>query len=1351
MGLLAGNANYETTRVSGLKLSKALLGTPLRVIFGQHRSAWDVIWYGDFSSKKVNQGGSGGKGGAQYTYTASIIGAICQGPTNGLRTVWDNSGKFIVSTVTENYTVPSSTPYKVQVLNAYADIAKTNLVFVADNGVSNIQSITPTPKPIYNPSTAYYIIGFAISSNIVTFFYGSTIAGHPIPPPPSIGAQLNITGMRAGTYLNGQTLTVASSSSGSFTCNFTHATNVTRTRDFGLATPIVTPSPTPTPVPMTQVTGSPTQGQYSYDPTTGTYTFNAADAGASIQIGYSFNRYTEIAEELQEVPTSSPFQVTVDNQPYFQHDEGVFYYPSGTGLIAVSGTPTVAGTYNPNGGNYRFAAADAGKGITINYSWKNPNTEANAPNSLNLTFINGAKGQAPWSYMTSKHQNQALGYTEVAYAASSGLFLGFTPQAPSYNFEVAGVAQFGGGIVDANPADCILYALTDQGAGIGFPSQYIDASLQGLARAWWTANSFFISEVIEGQSSVSEVCGKWLEAGQVGAYYSEGLLKFVPYGDQIAVGNGATYYPPTQPVAAFTDSDFVAEKDKAPLKIERVPWMDAYNKVRARWTVRSNDYNSDVLEESDEGRIQQFGLREEGPQSWEFITTLAAAQFATSMRVQRYSAIKNTYTFRVSDRWAAILEPMDLVSITDSRLGIANVPVRITEIEDDPEHGLSIKAEDFPYGVAQPAAYDKQVNAPSADIVYGHAAPGDTIPTIIEIPSALSKGQGNTLHVLASGGNANWGGCTVWISFNGTDYTPYSKISGASRTGVLTAALAATADPDTTDTLSVQMDAPDANLVGVTQADADAFITLSALYNPTATPPTLELCSYENVTLTGPETYNFTYLRRGLYGTSVRAHSIGEKFARLDNTVLSYQYPVNLVGQTIFFKFTSFNIFNQNEEQLSNVTAYAFTLQGSGPATLVSLVGAWNSIQTYYPSQQVTNNGNTYTCRLQNTNQAPPNATYWQLVGPATLDNVSDGTTYGRPLFVRLNAGKPWIDFSETIHANKNLDNVADGSGRFGVINGGGLKAVSSVDGANKALIDFSQGGHTNKSLNNIPDGSQNFSATASTLTYRPTTNPLTGHDAGATATINVAAFTLRTSSKGDVSDNSGSITALSYKTLYYVYYDDPNLAGGSVTYQVTTTKETAIQGGGRVFIGSIITPAATAPDTTGNNDGGVGAQAGQTSVFLFGAVTGAGVSGQASAVGGALAIDGDLTTHGTLQITGAGSVASGASFTLSGMTPTSAPWSSLTLYVRSAVPSDTINPGTGAASVGYSLDGGSTYTTIYQVGTATTRALTTDSIALPLNMNLANLRVQASVFRNNGFPQVVELDLYEAWVVGLQ
>jgi hypothetical protein len=283
---------------------------------------------------------------------------------------------------------------------------------------------------------------------------------------------------------------------------------------------------------------------------------------------------------------------------------------------------------------------------------------------------------------------------------------------------------------------------------------------------------------------------------------------------------------------------------------------------------------------------------------------------------------------------------------------------------------------------------------------------------------------------------------------------------------------------------------------------------------------------------------------------------------------------------------------------------------------------------------------------------------------------------------------------------------------------------------------------------NQVVDGPSNFSATASTLTYRPLSNPLTSTDAGGSAKISVAAFVMRTSSKGDISINSGSVTGLSYDTLYYVYYDDSTLAGGSPTYHATTTKTDAINGSGRFFVGSIMTAVSTGPQTLGNSDGGVGAQSGQTAVFSFSTNTNV---NSGTAVSGSItnaSYDGNPTTKSNINITNVNSSAASITSVVSGAPAGLSPWSSVTLYVRSAVPSNTVNPGASPASITYSYAGGSG--TVMSVGPATTRGVTTDSVSLPANINLGTLQVTCSVTRNSGAAQVVELDVYEIYVVAL-
>ncbi len=87
------------------------------------------------------------------------------------------------------------------------------------------------PQPLgWNATTLgaaqqYSITGFQITSNVVTFYAPNSLIA---------GAQVNISGLSVGTYLNGLTLTVISASINSFTASFTHA-NVTLTTDAGIA------------------------------------------------------------------------------------------------------------------------------------------------------------------------------------------------------------------------------------------------------------------------------------------------------------------------------------------------------------------------------------------------------------------------------------------------------------------------------------------------------------------------------------------------------------------------------------------------------------------------------------------------------------------------------------------------------------------------------------------------------------------------------------------------------------------------------------------------------------------------------------------------------------------------------------------------------------------------------------------------------------------------------------------------------------------------------------------------------------------------------------------------------------
>jgi hypothetical protein len=166
------------------------------------------------------------------------------------------------------------------------------------------------------------------------------------------------------------------------------------------------------------------------------------------------------------------------------------------------------------------------------------------------------------------------------------------------------------------------------------------------------------------------------------------------------------------------------------------------------------------------------------------------------------------------------------------------------------------------------------------------------------------------------------------------------RIATPARQGVLHNTLASHADPDTTHTVSVDLSQSGGVLHSGSMADADQYRTLCYVDG--------ELVSYETATLTGANLYGLTYLRRGVYGSTIAAHAAGTKFCRLDDSAASFDLPitpVSYVGQTLYLKFASFNIYGGGQQNIADVTAIAYNPNGAGvfvfPPTGVSFtVGA---------------------------------------------------------------------------------------------------------------------------------------------------------------------------------------------------------------------------------------------------------------------------------------------------------------------------------------------------------------------------------------------------------------------------
>lgn len=676
-------------------------------------------------------------------------------------------------------------------------------------------------------------------------------------------------------------------------------------------------------VAMSPVAGAPGAGEYNFNPATSTYTFSAADAGTQVTISYScvFSLYYFQQTQAAEIPLNAPYQVSTDNQQYFWSDGGVVRVDTGAALVEGASS----NGYTQNDGVYTFTPDMAGVYVYITYTFTSSDSAITNTSTLNLTFFGGTLGQAPWSYMQSKYPGSAFGYTGLCYVGANPMALGESAVLPSYNYEVVGLNLFPGGGLDAHFCDMFRTLLYDEFLGVDFPAANVDDWTD--CYAYWASNGYLGSISLDTQTSVSDAMTQVIEVGNVAAFFSEGLLKLAPYGDTTCVGNGYTYTPKTVPAATLSWDDLLPPSEKKagetgsedPLQVSQRAAQDCWNYVQAQYCNRANDYNNDLINEQNDAFIQDYGRRIEAPQTWDWITTAAAATWALNLRLKRQCYIRNTYKFWLPF-WFASLEPMDLVVLPTGE------DVRITQVEVDPDGRLSIEAEQWSYGTGDVTLYPKQ-SATSYQPTVSQDVPGDTYAVIFETPPLGSTTQLNAVQIAVAGNQASWGGCDVYVSSDGQTWAYLDSIKSVGKTGVLSAALAAGADPDTTDTLSVDMSISGGTLVSATQAEADALATLAAIVDPSGA---VELVAYETATLTGANRYNLTYLRRGVYGTPIVAHAAGAEFCFIGiSGLFEYPYPEQYIAKPIYFKFPSFNLLGNQLQDLSVCQVYSYTPTGT--------------------------------------------------------------------------------------------------------------------------------------------------------------------------------------------------------------------------------------------------------------------------------------------------------------------------------------------------------------------------------------------------------------------------------------
>ncbi|MGI8568908.1 MAG: phage tail protein [Methylocella sp.] len=277
-------------------------------------------------------------------------------------------------------------------------------------------------------------------------------------------------------------------------------------------------------------------------------------------------------------------------------------------------------------------------------------------------------------------------------------------------------------------------------------------------QAYCKASHLAMSPVLANQEAANSILARWLKLTNSAAVWSGGKLKFIPYGDTPVTGNlypsgTYTFNPNVTPLYNLADDDFIHEDGKGPIEVIRSDPYATYNwqrlQISQRFSIVGTSYNTAPIDAFDQNAIELYGLRRASDITANEICDPFVGQVSAQLILQRGLYIRNTYTFKLSFEYC-LLEPMDLVTVTDTALGLTNIAIRVTAIEEDDAGLLSVTAEEFPGGTATAVQYPVQGNMgtpPNQAVVPARV----NAPVIFEPSEALTGGVAQVIAAVSGG------------------------------------------------------------------------------------------------------------------------------------------------------------------------------------------------------------------------------------------------------------------------------------------------------------------------------------------------------------------------------------------------------------------------------------------------------------------------------------------------------------------------------------------------------------------------------------------------------------------------
>jgi hypothetical protein len=240
-------------------------------------------------------------------------------------------------------------------------------------------------------------------------------------------------------------------------------------------------------------------------------------------------------------------------------------------------------------------------------------------------------------------------------------------------------------------------------------------------------------------------------------------------------------------------------------------------------------------------------------------------------------------------------------------------------------------------------------------------------PVMFEPPFELvPPGAAGSLWIQVSGADPDYGGCEVFLSLDGTIYQSLGDMAQGI-TGFLIADYPAGDDPDTADTLSIDLTECAGQLPTRTQSTADGFFDMAYLgVNSSPVVRDFELaCPTVSTERATASIFDLdTYIRRGVQGSTSIDHPTGSRFADLTGA-LRINLSEAWVGVTLYFKFAAYNLDHQHPEHqqaddLSDCVVYTYSPLGVTGEQLWYINGSGSTPTTTTLAQETGHNTSAY-------------------------------------------------------------------------------------------------------------------------------------------------------------------------------------------------------------------------------------------------------------------------------------------------------------------------------------------------------------------------------------------------------